>query len=108
MWDKLTDGTFVTDFRVGTPSKTGYSAPCPAAVPVPGDGRSGLTEHTGPGVSSPATGALPGGALGWVVCQQAGSGGGTPGLGQAPTATGCPDNYVATPSAAYTASAPRC
>jgi hypothetical protein len=34
VWDKLSDGTYVTDFFVSTPSNTGYSAPLPRCTPT--------------------------------------------------------------------------
>src|SRR4249920_2503841 len=73
VWDKLTDGTYVPDFRVDTPSDTGYSAPvarCRYPYQVtPGNG---ANQRGGPGASYAVTGRLPGGALAWVVCQQTG------------------------------------
>jgi hypothetical protein len=32
VWDRLTDGTFVPDYRIRTPSKTGYSAALPRCM----------------------------------------------------------------------------
>jgi len=75
VWDKLTDGSYVTDFRVDTPSDTGFSAPVarcryPCQVTI----ADGANQRGGPGASYAVTGRLPGGALAWVVCQQAGLG----------------------------------
>jgi uncharacterized protein YraI len=111
VWDRLTDGTFVTDYRVSTASKTGYSAGLPRCTyPYQVTAVTGLTEHTGPGVSYPAAGLLPGGALGWVTCQQAGSKTGTSGVwDKLRDGHWVPDYYLATPSqTTYTASVPRC
>jgi len=73
VWDKLADGTYVTDFYVSTPSNTGYSAPLPrCAYPYQVTAAGGLHERTGPGTSYPSAGLLPNGALAWVTCQQAG------------------------------------
>ena len=74
VWDSFTDGTFVPDYRISTPSKTGYSAALPRCIyPYQVTAAGGVNEHTGPGVSFPTTGAAPGGVLGWVTCQRAGS-----------------------------------
>ena len=111
VWDRLTDGTFVTDYRVSTPSKTGYSAGLPRCTyPYQVTAAGGLNEHTGPGVSYPTTGVLPGGALGWVTCQQAGSKTGTsPVWDKLRDGHWVPDYYLASPSkTSYTASVPRC
>src|SRR5262249_41944123 len=74
VWDKLIDGSYITDCRVDTPSDTGYSAPltrCRYPYQVtPGNG---ANQRGGPGVSYPITGSLPGGSLAWVTCQQAGT-----------------------------------
>jgi uncharacterized protein YraI len=74
VWNKLVDGSYVTDNYVSTPSRTSWSPPLPRCsypyqVTAPGS----LAERTGPGVRYPAVGALPAGALAWVVCQCAGS-----------------------------------
>ena len=111
VWDRLTDGTFVTDYRVSTPSKTGYSAGLPRCTyPYQVTAAGGLNEHTGPGVSYPAAGVLPGGALGWVTCQQAGSKTGTsPVWDKLRDGHWVPDYYLASPSkTSYTAAVPRC
>jgi uncharacterized protein YraI len=111
VWDRLTDGTFVPDYRISTPSKTGYSAPLPRCMyPYQVTAAGGVNEHTGPGVSFPATGAAPGGALGWVTCQHAGSKTGTSSVwDKLRDGHWVPDYYLATPSkTTYTASVPRC
>ncbi len=111
VWDRLTDGSFVTDYRVSTPSKTGYSAALPRCMyPYQVTAAGGLNEHTGPGVSYPVTGALPGGALGWVTCQQAGSKTGTSRVwDKLRDGHWVPDYYLATPSkTSYTTAVPRC
>ena len=74
VWDKLADGSYVTDYYVSTPSGAGYSAPLPrCAYPFQVTAASGLSERTGPGASYPAGPSLPNGALAWVTCQRAGS-----------------------------------
>ena len=111
VWDRLTDGSFVTDYRVSTPSKTGYSAGLPRCTyPYQVTAAGGVNEHTGPGASYPTAGTLPGGALGWVTCQQAGSKTGTsPVWDKLRDGHWVPDYYLASPSkTSYTASVPRC
>lgn len=74
VWDKLTNGSYVTDYYVSTPSNTGYSTPLPrCAYPFQVTASGGLSERTGPGTSHPAKASLANGALAWVTCQHAGS-----------------------------------
>ena len=74
VWDKLADGTYVTDAYVSTPSKTGYSAPLPrCGYPYQVTASPSVNERDGAGQSYPVAGQLPDGALAWVVCQKAGS-----------------------------------
>ncbi|MGO8956288.1 MAG: glycoside hydrolase domain-containing protein [Streptosporangiaceae bacterium] len=74
VWDKLANGSYVTDYYVSTPSNTGYSAPLPrCAYPFQVTASGGLSEHTGPGNSYAVKGSLATGALAWVTCQRAGS-----------------------------------
>jgi uncharacterized protein YraI len=111
VWDKLTDGSYVTDFRVDTPSDTGYSAPvarCRYPYQVtPGNG---ANQRGGPGVSYAMTGRLPGGALAWVVCQQAGGWvGRTRVWDKISDGHWVSDGYVATPgTTGFSQPVPRC
>ncbi|WP_116947659.1 glycoside hydrolase domain-containing protein [Jiangella endophytica] len=75
VWNRLTDGSWVTDYYVSTPSNTTYSSPLPKCTyPGPVTSTTPLAARTGPGTSYPAAGAaLPRGALAWVMCQRAGS-----------------------------------
>lgn len=78
VWDKLTNGSYVTDYYVSTPSKTGYSAPPPRCTyPFQVTATGGLRERTGPGASYAAKGSLAGGALAWITCQKSGTKTGT-------------------------------
>ena len=78
LWDKLADGSYVSDYYLSTPSKTGYSFPLPrCAYPCQATATAGLRVRSGPGFSYRVTGQLPYGALAWTVCQQAGSVDGT-------------------------------
>ncbi|WP_327684632.1 glycoside hydrolase domain-containing protein [Streptomyces sp. NBC_00467] len=76
VWDKLSDGTYVTDRYVSTPSNTGYSRPLPLCT-YPFQTTTGVAERTGPGTSFPAGAVLANGSLAWVYCQRAGSAVGT-------------------------------
>jgi hypothetical protein len=111
VWDKLTDGTYVTDFYVSTHSKTGHSPPLPRCVyPYPVTDSAGLDERSGPGTSYPVSGQLPYGALASVICQKSGSATGTTSVwDELQDGQWVSDLYVATPSkTTYSGPAPRC
>ncbi|SNS63284.1 glycoside hydrolase domain-containing protein [Actinacidiphila glaucinigra] len=111
VWDKLTDGTYVSDHYVSTPSATGYSAPLPRCVlPYQVTATGGLTERSGPGTSHAAKGTSPNGALAWVVCQKSGSKVGTTKIwDRFDNGRYVSDHYVATPSATtWSKPLPRC
>jgi uncharacterized protein YraI len=111
VWDKLTDGTYVTDYYVSTPSNTGYSAPLPRCTyPYQVTASGGLKERSGPSRSYPAVGELANGALAWVVCQKKGSTvGTTPIWDKLRDGHWVSDYYVATPSTTtFSKPAPRC
>jgi uncharacterized protein YraI len=110
-WDKLADGSYVTDYYVSTPSATSWSPPLPRCsypyqVTAPGS----LTARTGPGVAYRAVGALPTGGLAWVVCQRAGSRVGTTSVwDRLDDGRWVTDHYVASPSAvSWSRPVPRC
>jgi uncharacterized protein YraI len=74
VWDKLNNGSYVTDFYVSTPSSTGYSAPVTRCLyPYQVTRVAGANQRTGPGIGYPVSGVLPAGALAWLFCQEAGS-----------------------------------
>jgi uncharacterized protein YraI len=75
VWDRLTNGTWVTDYYVSTPSNTGFSSALPQCnYPGQVTASVALTARTGPGSAYPAKGSpLPRGALAYVACQQRGS-----------------------------------
>ena len=111
VWDKLNNGSYVTDYYVSTPSKTGYSAPATRCLyPYQVIPAGGANERSGPGASYPVTGVLPAGALTWLYCQKAGSKVGSTSIwdkidGQHWVS----DNWVATPgTTGYSKPAPRC
>jgi uncharacterized protein YraI len=110
VWNKLTDGNYVSDYYVSTPSNTGYSGPLPRCtylfqVTIPT-----LNKRTGPGASHAISGTLPGGALGWVRCQRAGSKVGTTSVwDRLDDGTYVSDFYLATPGkTTYSPPLPRC
>jgi uncharacterized protein YraI len=111
VWDKLINGTYVSDYYVSTPSNTGYSqplAPCRYAYQV--TAATAAKVRSGPGASYAVTGSLPAGALAWVSCQRAGSKvGGTRIWDKISYQHWVSDYYVATASTtSYSKPVPRC
>lgn len=113
VWDKLPDGSYVTDYYVSTPSNTTYSGlatRCMYAYQVTASG--GANVRSGPGASYSLTGKLNSGALAWVFCQKAGSKVGTTTVWDRlrDFSTGyVSDYYVATPNkTTYSGPTPRC
>jgi hypothetical protein len=73
-WDKLTNGTYVTDYYVRTPNKTGASYPIPGCSHPYQTTTDNLARRHGPGTAyATYPGLMPIGSLAWVKCQQAGS-----------------------------------
>jgi uncharacterized protein YraI len=111
VWDKLSDGSYITDHYVSTPSGSGYSAPLPrCSYPYQVTAGGGLNERTGPGGSYPVAGTLPNGSLAWLTCQKAGTAVGTTRIWDKLTdGRWVSDYYVATPSnTTFSAPVPRC
>ena len=111
VWNKLIDGTYVTDYYVRTPSKPGYSAPIPGCSMPFQTTVSSLTRRQGPGTSYAAyPSALPAGSLAWVTCQRAGTKVGTTSVwDRLSDGSWVTDYYVATGSkTTYTAPIRRC
>jgi uncharacterized protein YraI len=111
MWNKLTDGNYVSDYYVSTPSKTTYSPPLPrCAYPFQVTTPATLNKRTGPGASYAISGTLSSGALGWVACQRSGSKVGTTSVwDKLDDGTYVSDFYLATPSkTTYSLPVPRC
>ncbi len=100
VWDKLNNGSYVTDAYVSTPSKTGYSPPVTRCLyPYQITPAGGANERSGPSASNPVTGVLPAGALAWMFCQRAGSSvGGTRVWDKIDSRHWVSDHWVATPS----------
>jgi Domain of unknown function (DUF1906) len=74
VWDRLTDGSWVSDAFVSTPSATTWSPPLPrCSYPGQVTAAAGLSTRTGPSMATPVAGPpLPYGGLAYVVCQLAG------------------------------------
>ncbi|MFR0355980.1 glycoside hydrolase domain-containing protein [Streptomyces sediminimaris] len=111
VWDKLTNGSYVTDHYVNTASTTGYTAPLPRCTyPYQVTAAAGLTERSGPGTSYTAVGTSANGAVAWVTCQRSGSAvGSTKIWDRLENGHYVSDHYVATPSSTtYSKPAPRC
>ena len=110
VWNKLTDGNYVSDYYVNTPSNTTYSAPLPRCtypfqVTIPT-----LNKRSGPGSRFAISGTFPGGSLGWVSCQRLGSKVATTSVwDKLDDGTYVSDYYLATPSkTTYSPPLPRC
>ena len=111
VWDKLSDGAYVPDHYVDTPSTTGYSSPLPRCTyPYQTTAASGLTQRTGPGGGYASAGSLSNGSLAWVTCQKAGTTVGTTKVwDRLENGRYVSDRYVATPSGTtYSKPVPRC
>jgi uncharacterized protein YraI len=110
VWNKLTDGNYISDYYLSTPSNTSYSSPLPRCtypfqVSIPT-----LNQRTGPGSRYAISGTLPGGALGWVSCQRSGSNVATTSVwDKLDDGTYVSDYYLATPNkTTYSPPLPRC
>ncbi|MEV6108061.1 glycoside hydrolase domain-containing protein [Streptomyces sp. NPDC051940] len=111
VWDKLTDGSYVPDSYVSTPSKTTFSPPLPKCrYPWQVNAPTGLKQRTGPSTSYDAVGSLPNGALAWVACQKGGSKVGTTWVwNKLDNGYWVSDYYVTNPSnTTFSKPAPRC
>ncbi|TCC21688.1 glycoside hydrolase domain-containing protein [Kribbella speibonae] len=100
VWNRLIDGTYVTDYYVRTPNKTGYSAPIPGCSFPYQTTINNLSRRHGPGTAYTAyPSPLPIGSLAWISCQRAGSTVGTTAVWDRLTdGSWVTDYYVATPS----------
>jgi Domain of unknown function (DUF1906) len=112
VWNKLSNGTYVHDVYVNTPSTTGYSAGVPrCSYPFQVTGTKGTALRSGPGSTYTNKGGLAAGALAWVWCQKAAAKktGSTLVWDQLDTGNYATDYYLATPSrTTFTAPIPRC
>ncbi|HEU4946743.1 MAG TPA: glycoside hydrolase domain-containing protein [Kribbella sp.] len=99
VWNKLTNGAYVTDYYVSTPSNTTYSAPLPYCTLPYQTKAGGLSKRTGPGLSYKIVGSQSIGSLAWITCQRSGSKVGTSSIwDRLVDGTWTIDYYVATPS----------
>lgn len=74
VWNRLANGSWVTDRHLSTPSRSGFSSALPRCA-YPGQVTSDipLNVRRGPGTSYSLTGdPLPPGSLAWVACQRRG------------------------------------
>ena len=111
VWNKLIDGTYITDYYTRTPTKPGYSAPLPGCAFPYQTTINSLSRRHGPGTAYAAySSALPAGSLAWITCQQAGTKVGTTSVwDRLSDGSWVTDYYVATPSkTTYSAPIRRC
>ncbi|MEV0799676.1 glycoside hydrolase domain-containing protein [Kribbella sp. NPDC050281] len=111
VWDKLIDGTYITDYYARTPTKPGYSAPIPGCSNPFQTTVDNLSRRHGPGTSyATYPGLLPIGSLAWVTCQRPGSKVGTTSVwNRLSDGSYVTDYYVATTSnTTYSAPLRRC
>lgn len=111
LWDKLPDGSYVSDYNVSTPSKTTYSGLAGRCLyPYQVTPAAGANERSGPGASYALAGHLASGALAWVTCQRPGSKvAGTAVWDKLQDGRFVSDAYVATAgTTGYTRPIPRC
>jgi uncharacterized protein YraI len=109
VWNKLTNGTYVSDAFLDTASTTGYTKPISRCA-YPYQVTSNLVARSGPGTSYATRGGLSSGSLAWVTCQRSGTAvGGTKVWNKLSDGHWVTDRYVATPSStSYSAPIPRC
>jgi uncharacterized protein YraI len=111
VWNKLIDGTYITDYYTRTPTKPGYSAPLPGCAFPYQTTINSLSRRHGPGTAyTTYPSALPAGSLAWITCQQAGTKVGTTSVwDRLSDGSWVTDYYVATPSkTTYSAPIRRC
>jgi len=111
VWDKLNNGSYVTDYYVSTPSSTGFSTPVTRCLyPYQVTRVAGANQRIGPGSGYPVSGVLASGALAWLFCQEGGTAvGGTRIWDQIGPRHWVSDRWVATPSkTGFSKPAPRC
>lgn len=112
VWNRLSTGTWVSDYYTSTPSSTGFTAGLPRCT-YPGQvtAPAGVNARTGPGTSYPVDGAaLPRGALAYVACQAPGETIGTTAVwNQLSDGRWVSDYYVSNRSnTTWSAPVPRC
>jgi hypothetical protein len=71
VWNKLADGSYVSDTYVNTPSNTGFTSSVPRCYyPYQVTPIRGTTVRAGAGMGYSKRGTLNGGALAWTFCQK--------------------------------------
>lgn len=73
VWDRLADGTYVSDLYVGTPNNRGYSAPIPKCRYSYMVWTDSLRVRSGPGTNYPQVGQILYGGMANVLCQRTGT-----------------------------------
>ncbi len=111
VWDRLSDGTWVADRYVSTPSNTTYSPPLPrCGYGYQVDTAGAVNVRTGPGTQYAVAGSIPNGGLAAVTCQALGTlTNGTRVWNKLETGRWVADYFVANPSnTGFSGPAPRC
>jgi hypothetical protein len=74
VWNRLTDGSYVSDFYLSTPSQSSWSPPLPRCLhPYQVTASPSLRKRTVPSATASSPGAIPDGGLAWTYCQTTGS-----------------------------------
>lgn len=110
VWDRLSNGAYVTDYYLSTPSKTTYSKPLPKCTYPYQTTPPSLNRRAGPGPTYALRGTLPEGSLAWVSCQSRGSSVYTTSVwGRLSDGSWVSDYYVSSPSSTpYSSPIRRC
>ncbi|MGH3487657.1 MAG: glycoside hydrolase domain-containing protein [Actinopolymorphaceae bacterium] len=110
VWDKLLDGSYVTDLHVATRSRSGFSAPVPRCRYPSPVSTAALRVRSGPGTSYPPVGTIWSGGLAYVTCQRSGTRVGRSAVWDKLDSGGwVADAYVLTPGRpGYSRPIPRC
>ncbi|SDR73973.1 glycoside hydrolase domain-containing protein [Actinopolymorpha singaporensis] len=110
VWDRLADGTYVSDLYVSTPNNRGYSSPIPKCRYSYMVWTDALRVRSGPGTNHPRTGQILYGGMAHVLCQTSGTKVGRSGVWDKLDNGGWISDWytTATGRPGYTATIPRC
>lgn len=111
VWDLLSDGSWVADRYVSTPSNSTYSAPLPrCGHGYQVDTSGSVNLRTGPGTNYAVAGSIPNGGLATLTCQATGTlTNGTRVWNRLDSGRWVADFFVANPSnATFSGPPPRC
>ncbi|KGN37453.1 glycoside hydrolase domain-containing protein [Knoellia subterranea] len=111
VWDRLTNGGFVSDRYVSTPSSTTWSPPLPiCSYPGQLTITTPVNTRSGPGTGYAVNGSVNGGGLAYVACQKSGTRVGTTSVwNQLVDGRWLSDYYVSNASnTTYSSPVPRC